>query len=744
MKKQITIALALLAVSCQWKDGMVEPHELGVAETQAALPCTAGTYTLSILADGDFTVTLPSDAPWLTFSGAEGRSVTGDGDTGIVLSYEMNRGLVRSAVVSVTRGRKECEVAITQAGVLSAGIEFAERSVTVAADGGTRSVKVVTLCEDSDLSFSVEYEGASGWVGAVSKTNNYITFSFIANTSGESRRATIVARSISDGSLSDVCQVYQLGSGETLSDLGIDALGTLAPSEGDYVVDGAYVIEGIVIGDNAEGNGAPNRNLSPSLQDNTLSDRTVYVQAEDGSAGVKMTFDTVADNILRRYDKVRILLDGLILTRHADPACYDLSGLTSASILGAEAGSRYSVVAKERYIEELTDADLYTFVTLRDCEIPIRKGPFVPIDLRHTYVINRYPMPVRDIRGGSLYLMTNLTAAWQRDGKGIPEGSGDISGILVHETCDNYEWDTAEAQRRELAGTVTDYITETGSVGRYQIRPVSRADIALSDNFSDGFSGMVMEIRYYNKSYDNLVRNVRDNTIWSTYPAVEYPMSDSSVKGFLESVSGGTVAGVASYRDWTLLGPIAGGVLTDISSNGVHDYFGNSAHFYPYTGSSVNSYTTGLLLSQNGSSWYCTRWSTAKYWRATFSTEGLTADNFPLSVQFGTAQGVGSVTGAPRYWAVEYSTVGDVWVKVADYTVPDFPIISNRKIWQCPGPKYMTFNLPEDSGLLGKDQVFVRLRPTSDKAGTASSYDGGTIDSSQPNQLNYFAIRYNK
>ena len=76
--------------------------------------------------------------------------------------------------------------------------------------------------------------------------------------------------------------------------------------------------------------------------------------------------------------------------------------------------------------------------------------------------------------------------------------------------------------------------------------------------------------------------------------------------------------------------------------------------------------------------------------------------------------------------------------------MPDFPILSNRKAWQCPGPKYVTLNLPENNALLGKAKIYVRLRPSVDKAGTPSSYDGGSIDTDQPSQLNYFAIRYNK
>ncbi|MBO7070966.1 MAG: hypothetical protein J6W09_06710, partial [Bacteroidales bacterium] len=81
---------------------------------------------------------------------------------------------------------------------------------------------------------------------------------------------------------------------------------------------------------------------------------------------------------------------------------------------------------------------------------------------------------------------------------------------------------------------------------------------------------------------------------------------------------------------------------------------------------------------------------------------------------------------------------------VTGYTVPDFPIVYKLKPWQCPGFKMFTFNLPEDSELLGKERVSIRLIPADNRAGTDESYDGGTIVSGQSSALNYFAVRYNK
>ena len=228
--------------------------------------------------------------------------------------------------------------------------------------------------------------------------------------------------------------------------------------------------------------------------------------------------------------------------------------------------------------------------------------------------------------------------------------------------------------------------------------------------------------------------------IHPTYPLSENPLEDVSLKSTLRIV--GPATGIGEWRDWTHLGPIEDGVITDKNNgNGVMDFFGNTCHWHVY--SLVP--TTGLIYMDNGSAWYASGWSTKKYWLATFPTTGLTTANFPISVQFGAESGQGESVGAPRYWTVEYSTDGgDEWKTVADYTVPDFSILYKKRNWQCPGFKMMSFNLPKDPDILEKDEVMVRLRPTSDKAGTGDSYDEGKTTSSGTSALNYFAIRYNK
>ena len=105
MKRLLIIfPLFIMALSCSLDDNeMVEPEELGVKESSVTVACTAGTHDLEILSDGEFTLSLPSDAPWLSLE--KGRSIKGSGDSSVKLVHEMNRGPERTAVILLRKER---------------------------------------------------------------------------------------------------------------------------------------------------------------------------------------------------------------------------------------------------------------------------------------------------------------------------------------------------------------------------------------------------------------------------------------------------------------------------------------------------------------------------------------------------------------------------------------------------------------------------------------------------------------
>lgn len=733
MKIHLFIGAAISTVllsACQMEADIINMEELGAKTENISLPCLAGTASVEILSNTEFT--LSSDSPWISFENGSSQ-ISGAGDMQIEFSYTQNRKVDRTANLSLSgKEGKKIIINVFQRGMFSADIRMLDKGVLCSRAAQSAQARISTFIPDNEIEFSA----SESWIEDIRKENNYVIFSVHSNEQDVCRSASIT---VSARGFSDEFTITQ--SGADFEMLSLAEFMSIYDTDGSFIHDGNLAIEGIVINDNTEGNAAPNENLSAVTQDFTLSSRTLYLESPDGSCGVKVVLDSPDDNVASRWSNLCLSLKGAKIIRKSEPLRFEIRGVSREDILSCQGGSIYGIPQKLKTIGNLTDNDIYTYVTLENCEIPIRKGPFVPLDLRYLNIISCYPMPIRDIEGSDCFLMSNIDCDWARDGKGLPQGSGNISGIIVHETSDNFVWDV-DVQNKALAeGVGMDYIHGIGEISRYQIRPQSKSEIALAEEFSDGFSEMIMEVRYLNNKSDAIVKNMENNIIYPTYPLSADPIHDANINSRLEVIDNGNRTGVLPWRDWTHLGPVANGRITDkTGGNGVYDFNGASAHWYIYD--SVQS--TGLIYADNGSGWYGTNWHTNKWYQASFSTEGLSTENLPLSVQFGMENGQGEAVGGAKYWTLEYTIDAKNWIKVADFTVPDFPLLNNRKLWQLPGFKYMSFNLPKDSALLNQASVKIRLRPVSDAASTKDSYDGGSINKSIQSAMNYFAIRYNK
>lgn len=232
------------------------------------------------------------------------------------------------------------------------------------------------------------------------------------------------------------------------------------------------VVEGIVVSDYR----SPNMELNPNLNyysvDLEENDRTVYVEAADGSCGIRLRFDEASENRLARYDRVRLDLNGCRLTRTAAPDCMTLTGVQALNVLSVAPGTAADLPVKERSVATLTDDDLYTFVTLRDAEFVFKEGSYTNIwepyaqscgELHHyKYDINNrmdgWASLVRDSEGGAIYMLVNTLCAWRRAGKPLPQGMGPLSGVVVHTPMRRYG----------------------GDMGRYSIRPLDEGGIGVS------------------------------------------------------------------------------------------------------------------------------------------------------------------------------------------------------------------------------------------------------------------------
>lgn len=747
MKRYVIILLmSLMALACEDKLAQLEVVEFGAAlmdEDCMPLKYKAGSFVITVVSDGEFNAEIVEGDQWLHFEDGKTTCSGNSADKSITVYYDVNRTVLRSGKISLTRKHRKVEIEVSQLGILSEDFSIDQQNLWVGAEGGFLSSKVLTLSGADDIEIVTEYveEGLGQWISQERMDNNYLKFNVAENMSSEARHAVIVV-SKKGTSLSSRIQVGQAAAGAEYTYVTVSELKTMIQSPGSIQLDGHIVLKDvIVLNDNLEGNGAENLNVTSIVQDLTVADRTLYVSDAEGQSGIRMDFNSGADLLVKRFDHIEVDLAGATLTWLQEPDRFVVSGLESQAVMSNEVGSVSDVTVKQKKMSELTSSDVYTLVELLDCEIPVRKGPYVGIDVRHYNLMSKYPMVIRDAEGSSMHMVVNTTCSWHRDGTGMPQGSGSVTGVIVHEHCDNFEWDQAAADAMVSSGLGLDYVTDLGHIGLYQIRPVAKSEIALADDFEDGFSKLVCEFTYvYSDVAQLLIPNYVDNVIFSTDGEYQAMMT-------LQLKSGDNAAQqpISTKRDWSLLGPYKDGQIADITTgNGILCY-GQSAVWFTSSSQENLGRTQARIDKQCGSAWNATAWSVNKYWQVDVSTKGLTADHAPMSIQLGAVNGYGDRVGGPRYWKMVVSTSEDDSESViAEYTVPDFPQNGNRRVWHCPGHKYMSFNIPEHVDVWDKDRITIKMIPVNTKADNGDSYSNGTINKDVDHSMNYFAIRCNK
>ena len=743
--------MCLLALSCTDKLAELEIVEFGARvyeEYEMPLSYRAGEIKVEIVSDGEYDAVVTEGSEWLWFENGNTSYKGSSSDESLVICYDANRTILRSGKVVLSRLHRKVEIEISQVGILSVDFTIGQQNLSIGAEGGFLSSKVLTLSSPEDILIETVYveEEQGEWITQARMENNYLKFNVVPNTSADVRHAVIKV-SKKGTSMSGVIQVTQEGTAGCAPKT-ISEVKAMAQDKPVVISEHVKLSDVIVINDNLEGNGAENRNVTSTIQDLTLADRTLYVSDAAGSDGIKLEFVKGAELLVRRFDHVDVDLYGAVLVKETEPLCYIIKDIPAAAVMNSVAGSESDVTVKEKKMSELTDADVYTLVTLTDCELPIRKGPYVPINLKHYGVMNKYPMVIRDKEGSDMHMVVNTTCTWHRNSL-MPQGSGSIKGVIVHEHCDNFEWDQNKAAAKMAEGLGLDYVNDIGEIGRYQIRPVRKSDIMIDEEFENGFSQFVCEFRYAYDG-DKMIKNLSGGLI--CYPSA----SAEKIKAYMKEIvpvgkdqnDKDLKATLTKKRDWTMVGPVKDGKLSSVEAgNGVWDDNGILGYWYVSSAKQNNAMNEGRVDLDYGSAWSMKNLAYGSAWEITFSTEGLTEANRPLSVQFGIINGYGERIGGPTNWVMEYSLdKGKNWAELNRFTVPDFSLNGNKQVWNCPGHKNMSFTIDDSisADMWGKEEVMLKLRPYDLSAGKLGSYSGGTIPDEIENSLNYFAVRCNK
>lgn len=720
----------LMLTACEKDNGEeTRVSEFGPVKKEIIGPWKSGTANIPVLSNQPYDIALINpDNGWLTLD-TEGRGTHFTGDDLFKVHISTNDGFPRMEGIRLwTRDRADT-VYIKQEGFISPELSFSTRSITVLGDGGQATAQLTTNLELEDLGQQIVYTSSDegGWISDLDISNGFLILQAAPNADPEALRNARITLSYRDGWNRTTSSTVYITQANAKNEFGHEiSFGEVRDMVGPVNRD--VFIEGRVISDIGNGNNGENSMKTMTSIDYTETYRTAYIQSLDGSQGFMIKTATEDDNIFERYSKVRILLKGATVTQEVDPERYIISNVTSAMVMSSVSGSVSDIPQKRKYYNELTDMDIYTWVTLADCELPVRKGSLTPINegyARNTGANRetKYPMLVRDKNGNSFYMLTNTTCKYRRDGQMLPYGSGDISGVVVHETHDRFVWMGSQGM---------------GDIGRYQIRHLTREDIALEKDFANSFSALLTEYRY-GKLESRVFRPTTGDNGYLTFTLPDEKSGDAG-----SGVSDPSYLGPIGNKDnLDKEGPTSGIHTGNINGNGVVE---NGKQMC--TDKGTNDDGKGNVSSADFSAWTnkCQWWNTetdrSEAWLLHFSTQGISTNVLSLQVAI-----QNRVIGGPRYIKVDWSEHGDNnrddWNPITEFQVPDIVNWSLTLYWQCAGYKYVNVPLPLE--LLGKEDVCIRFSAANQKAGGKEDdeFDNQIISTGEI-AFSYIGVRYNK
>ena len=394
----------------------------------------------------------------LSFTVAE--NTTGEARKGtLTVSYTDIDESVYRAVAEITQGAEPGHLALN------------ETEMAIEAFAGTKTAPwdCVLGTFMPELASSVTYEGSQkDWISNVTTTTEALSFDVTDNDTKEARTAVIKVELASKG----IAVELKVTQGVKTRQYSFEELRAVLPSAGEQAFDGDF-FEGVIVADAGQKNMETNPMTSATSYDDNESAITNYVQSLDGKYGMRLKFATAADNTLKKGDKVKISLAGATLVREDNPVRYTLRGVNANNVTVEE---NVQLAARQKTIAELTDEDVYTWTTLKDVEIAFSYGSYNNIRTSwlgfDANVANRQNLDYRilmDSSHSTINMLVNSDVEWYMTDNGVPQGSGDISGVIV--------------------STTTSY-HDANLLGKYQIRPLELSDIVLGDT---GFSEKLVE-----------------------------------------------------------------------------------------------------------------------------------------------------------------------------------------------------------------------------------------------------------
>ncbi len=780
--------------------------KLGAAVKEFVAEADGGVINIPVYSNGPYHLEMiTEDNEWLLMTMPDDLNKNGY----IRAECDFNTSFKRRVVFVICSDvdTRRDTVTFKQKGMQEAIITMDELSVQARGAGGDSTYVINTNVPFADLKQTITYTDEEltpeEWITGIEvtdsdKTKRQMKISTLKNTNENNPRTALVRFQFTDGWGESVSLAFNVIQRTAKEKIGTTV--SMRDLKYEYVVSGQpidkyIIVEGIVVSNKDGRNCGENEQLTTSSIDYSGDQRTIYLESMDGTQGICLMANSADDNVVNLYDKIQVLLYNTNPVMHSDPERLVISGVKANMIVGQVKGQASDVPTKIKYMKDLTDEDIYTYVQLKDVEIPVRKGSLVPVNEGYTIASNshrfsKYPRLIRDINGNSMYMLTNTVCLYRNDGDRLPYGSGNISGVIVHERFPRFDWrNAADPAEMELDPTL-------GRIGTYQIRHQVKEDIwgNMKDDFEDGFSNLLLEYRFWNPDKNRgvcLPTYGKNGYFTHTYQR-KYTGTDA--KEFTEETFNQHMAPAGSFD---YLGPIGNnknnlfglhvgnqnglGIILDrskeywsaemsdlVDNTGARPqwcgpkasskycfYNGNDAldidniNYSGGTGSNRGKGHTAsaCYLGFSSDYWFDTETGKPYAWLLNFSTAGLSASGLSLQIA---ALNTSQAFYSPRYWKLEWSTTDNQadsnWKLIAEYTVPDVSVWSNTLYSSSVGAKHMDFPLPSE--MMGKENVYIRLIPANDLCSSGIDYAEAHVNESasesHTNTISYIAIRYNK
>ncbi len=595
MRKYLYIIACLLLgiIACRKSEDYKFSTPLAIDSRIVRVDALADTTRIIVYADGDWKMEPVSETPWLQLQTNSGR---GKGE--VLVQVKDNSGqLPRAAKLVVRGGGKSDTIVLQQKGIVPL-LTLTDKTAQTISNGGTYKTAINTNIPLNLMTVACSYDstGSANWISELQIKDGYLFFKTDTNQLSV-MRSMVLRLSYLDalGTTTRDTLLIQQKPGMSFEGAVQKDFAYVKQALNNGIINENIYVEGIVVSDKGHPNIAQNLNnpANKHVLDKTENSIAVYVQSLDGSSGLYFRTKTPGDNIFNFNDRVKIWLKGTSVQQLQNPARTIISNLDVLHIMKKEVGIS-SLQPKEKYMADLTDNDLYTYTKLKDVEISIPNGSFTNINEGYTARMDCYPMSIRDVQGNSMYMLTNLDVPYRRDGKQVPQGSGSIAGILVHEEYDRYG----------------------GNIGRYAIRHLKREDIALNDDRNNGFSKVLAEWSRFKNEYAN------------TPTATQHPLTPDIGTGRMTQSS-------KTWLDYT-----ANGITGTTDYNGL-----------------IQEPATNKGAVTNGG-WGCKGWwntttNAGEYWEMEVSSAGIVT---PISLQIEGNTDIGGPRNFVVEWSVNNST----------------------------------------------------------------------------------------